>query len=1099
MKRMGILALLLWVCVLFYVGIGLFLGGFLLVRVEVNRSSSCADVLLQGEGPEGGFCPGEPRFRRAVVLIIDALKFEFAQYDHTNPVPRPFQNKLGVLSELAASRPAHARLSLFRADPPTTTMQRIKGFTTGSLPTFVDVGNNFASSAILEDNLIHQLDQNGKRVVFMGDDTWENLFPKRFHRSLPFPSFNVKDLHTVDNGILRHLYPTMEGNDWDVLIAHFLGVDHCGHRYGPDHPAMAEKLTQMDQVIRAVIGRLQNDTLLVVMGDHGMTDTGDHGGESEKETDAALFLYSPSQLFSPTQAEPEVVPQTDLVPTLALLLGIPIPYSNIGQVIAPLFPQAPPAGGSTHQLSQAQALWINAKQVNRFLETYSQAAKDLPPESLAQLRGEFLRVSQEYHALLGNPPSAPGHTEPPPGMQEVVLSLQRYLSNVRETCRTSWARFHPLKMAAGVAVLLATCLLCYAISELAGTLAQGGRNPLWTPAVLGTAAGGSLTVWQLLFWSRVELLWVLCGAALVSQLAFFWKAYGMNKMEKPKKSKAGPRCRPLGLPDLSAPLCVLFLRCASLFSDSYVVAEGQVATFLLCTLGIYVPLRLNWDGQLLPLGTDAQKPSPLFLAPQPSPSASPSSVRRETLTLLGCVALLVASLYFSLSFHGCREEQGNCEPSPFLAPLSREQDSQLRNLRYLLSVASLVAWVYLVRSWLRHYGNLNCPSPAVFTARWLLPLAAICVGLYWAVSSTPEESFRNLQDVIRLSLLVLPRAVYALLGAGVAVVCLNPLTVFLKTRQASASSLVPPRYRASTSVSPQAELHHLIPQIYQRMRKSLEEEAAIAGQEEDRRPAVEAYGLGTVYSAPLFLVSVLLGLGLAMLHPEGMMLSFLLLLLEAGAILHMHSAATTLSSARGFADSFMVPWTPVLMWALAATQFFHSTGHLPTFPSIQWNSAFVGFNHSDSGTLLPGLLVSANTFSAHILFAVSCPLLLFWPLVCEPQAGRRGRMAGDSEEDEDAVMEMRLRESPDRFSAALLQLGVRYLLVHGAQLLASVCAAAILRRHLMVWKVFAPKFMFEAFGFLMTSVFVLLGLALVLRVDKAVSSWFKRLLPEHSR
>lgn len=49
--------------------------------------------------------------------------------------------------------------------------------------------------------------------------------------------------------------------------------------------------------------RLQNDTLLVVLGDHGMTDNGDHGGESEKETDAALFLYSPSPLFrSPPSA-----------------------------------------------------------------------------------------------------------------------------------------------------------------------------------------------------------------------------------------------------------------------------------------------------------------------------------------------------------------------------------------------------------------------------------------------------------------------------------------------------------------------------------------------------------------------------------------------------------------------------------------------------------------------------------------------------------------------------------------------------------------------------------------------------------------------------
>lgn len=41
------------------------------------------------------------------------------------------------------------------------------------------------------------------------------------------------------------------GDDWDVLVAHFLGVDHCGHRFGPDHPAMADKLTQMDGVIRS--------------------------------------------------------------------------------------------------------------------------------------------------------------------------------------------------------------------------------------------------------------------------------------------------------------------------------------------------------------------------------------------------------------------------------------------------------------------------------------------------------------------------------------------------------------------------------------------------------------------------------------------------------------------------------------------------------------------------------------------------------------------------------------------------------------------------------------------------------------------------------
>ena len=122
----------------------------------------------------------------------------------------------------------------------------------GSLPTFVDAGRNFASSNITEDNIISQLKSLQKNITFMGDDTWESLFPDAFHKSFPFPSFNVMDLHTVDNGVIEHLIPEIKTKDWDVLIGHFLGVDHCGHKFGPNHPEMASKLTQMDAVLRYV-------------------------------------------------------------------------------------------------------------------------------------------------------------------------------------------------------------------------------------------------------------------------------------------------------------------------------------------------------------------------------------------------------------------------------------------------------------------------------------------------------------------------------------------------------------------------------------------------------------------------------------------------------------------------------------------------------------------------------------------------------------------------------------------------------------------------------------------------------------------------------
>lgn len=58
---------------------------------------------------------------------------------------------------------------------------------------------------------------------------------------------------------------------------------------------------------RGIVERLENDTLLVVIGDHGMTKSGDHGGDSELEISAALFLYSPTALF--LRPPPEVRPE----------------------------------------------------------------------------------------------------------------------------------------------------------------------------------------------------------------------------------------------------------------------------------------------------------------------------------------------------------------------------------------------------------------------------------------------------------------------------------------------------------------------------------------------------------------------------------------------------------------------------------------------------------------------------------------------------------------------------------------------------------------------------------------------------------------------
>lgn len=220
----------------------IFLRGFLLTRVVIPEYSHPCNITSP--------CPPQ-RFQRAIWLLIDALRYDFIHYNSslTRDVPS-YINKMPNMKHFIHDRPQNTKLFRFVADPPTTTMQRLKALTTGSLPTFIDIGSNFNSYQIQEDNLIRQLKKNSRTITFLGDDTWLGMYPNQFDRSYPGPSLNVRDLDTVDNLVIKHILPEIQKNSNDFIIGHFLGVDHCGHTYGPNNYLMALKLTQLDHVIK---------------------------------------------------------------------------------------------------------------------------------------------------------------------------------------------------------------------------------------------------------------------------------------------------------------------------------------------------------------------------------------------------------------------------------------------------------------------------------------------------------------------------------------------------------------------------------------------------------------------------------------------------------------------------------------------------------------------------------------------------------------------------------------------------------------------------------------------------------------------------------
>lgn len=246
---------LLAVAVLLYaLGMGLFLNGFLLTKREIQRRSSAYDFHSL-RGPAASLQQPSAVF----LFVVDALRLDFMQEMNVSAADSQSAisyNRFTTVHQLLRENASHAALFGFRADPPTVTAQRLQALTAGGIPTFLDIRSNMDAARMAEDNWVAQLRAQGQRhLVFLGDDTWEALLPGLFDVSRPFYSFNTRDLYSADDGIERNLFKEMDRAPWDLMVAHFLGVDHVGHTHSAFHPIMRERLDRMDALVHEVIER----------------------------------------------------------------------------------------------------------------------------------------------------------------------------------------------------------------------------------------------------------------------------------------------------------------------------------------------------------------------------------------------------------------------------------------------------------------------------------------------------------------------------------------------------------------------------------------------------------------------------------------------------------------------------------------------------------------------------------------------------------------------------------------------------------------------------------------------------------------------------
>ncbi|TDZ27167.1 GPI ethanolamine phosphate transferase 2 [Colletotrichum spinosum] len=259
--------------------------------------------LAQYENLQYGPPPAAP-FDRIIFMVVDALRSDFVYLEDSGFTYTQELIRDGAAVPFTAS-----------AQSPTVTMPRIKAITTGSIPSFLDVILNLdegdkSSTLAAQDTWLAQMKakQSGKLVMY-GDDTWLKLFPETFDRADGTSSF------FVSVGIRRQL-----------------------RKAKPDlsrtsqSPHMTPKQREMDDIVKRVFHAMErNDhmesTLMILCGDHGMNDAGNHGASSPGETSPALVFISPKlrrlqrRTESPSPYKENFdyyskVEQSDLAPTL---------------------------------------------------------------------------------------------------------------------------------------------------------------------------------------------------------------------------------------------------------------------------------------------------------------------------------------------------------------------------------------------------------------------------------------------------------------------------------------------------------------------------------------------------------------------------------------------------------------------------------------------------------------------------------------------------------------------------------------------------------------------------------------------------------------
>ncbi len=257
--------------------------------------------------------------RRVVMVLVDGLRLDVSQDNRVMPT-------------LEALRAQGLAVSM-RSRAPSYSAPAYAVLFTGAWQNISDgAANNLAFADYqpwTQDNLFAAAKRAGMKTA-VGGYYW-------FERFIPPPNRDVSlfvegEDAAADASVLGHALPWLDDPAYRLVLIHLDQVDHAGHTQGGDSQAYRDAARRVDEALGKIAARLDwNKDTLLVFSDHGHLDRGGHGGSERVVTTQPFVMVGAGVVAQKMAGE---MPMVDVAPSVAALLGLPLPASAQG---APLW------------------------------------------------------------------------------------------------------------------------------------------------------------------------------------------------------------------------------------------------------------------------------------------------------------------------------------------------------------------------------------------------------------------------------------------------------------------------------------------------------------------------------------------------------------------------------------------------------------------------------------------------------------------------------------------------------------------------------------------------------------------------------------------